>query len=139
MYYIWGTRILSGDFTYEFAMLPFAGPWQAADLHRNAVAYNFPAIFTCGTAGDGTWGGTFQPIRMEAGHVLLSALYVRNGRLIARMYEGSGRAETARLRIEGGADLRETDLRGMGNSTVSDAFDFRPWQIRTIRFNAGNP
>jgi hypothetical protein len=25
MYYIWGTRMLDGDFCYEFAIYPFAG------------------------------------------------------------------------------------------------------------------
>ena len=43
-YYIWGTRMLSGDFEYEFALYPFTGKWADADLHRHALEYNFPPV-----------------------------------------------------------------------------------------------
>ena len=44
MHYIWGTRMLMGDFAYEFAVAPFAGEWRQAELHRHALAYDFPAV-----------------------------------------------------------------------------------------------
>jgi alpha-mannosidase len=36
-YYVWGTRILSGKYSYEFSVYPFEGSWQKADLHRRAL------------------------------------------------------------------------------------------------------
>ena len=61
-YYIWGTRMLSGDFEYEFALYPFTGKWAAADLHRHAVEYNFPLVGVAAPAADGSLGATFQPV-----------------------------------------------------------------------------
>jgi alpha-mannosidase len=37
MYYVWGTRILSGKYPYELSVYPFEGSCQKADLHRRAL------------------------------------------------------------------------------------------------------
>jgi alpha-mannosidase len=139
MYYIWGTRMISGDFAYEFAVVPFTGDWKAADLHRNAIAYNFPAVFLTGKEGDGSWGETVRPIVVDADDVLLSACYVQNAKVLTRLYEAGGCTETARIGIPEGMHLAETDLRGGGGRTVSHAVDFKPWQIRTMTIESGGP
>ena len=62
MYYIWGTRMLTGDFIYEFAVFPFAGEWRQADLHLHELAYNFPVVCASGQPGAGRLGNTLQPL-----------------------------------------------------------------------------
>ncbi len=130
MYYIWGTRMLNGDYTYEFALYPFAGDWRASDLHRRALEYNFPAPFVEEAAGKGALGDGWRLLDVESENVILSALYSESGKIFARLYEYQGRSGTAHVRR---ARLSEVDLLGSGNNTASEVLDFRPWQIRTFR------
>jgi hypothetical protein len=51
MYYTWGTRMLNGHYTYDFAIYPFEGHWVEADLHRPALEYNFPCVSVCTAPG----------------------------------------------------------------------------------------
>ncbi len=133
MYYIWGTRILNGDFSYEFAIEPFTGGRREADLHRRALAYNFPVVSVLGTPGDGTLGQTVQPLELGSGNILLSALYPENGRVYARLYECSGQSgqATARLR-NGSGTFSLTDLLGTPGRPVSFPVPFHPWQFQTF-------
>jgi hypothetical protein len=79
MYYIWGTRVLSGEYSSEFALYPFAGPWAAAGLYRAALEYNFPCRVLAGQPGNGRMGN--QAALLDAGGegVIASALYSKGG------------------------------------------------------------
>ena len=134
MNYIWGTRMLTGDFTYEFALFPFAGDWRQADLHRQALGYNYPVVFTTGQPGVGRLGDTVQPLAFTSEHILLSALYPDNGRVYARLFNCGGEgAETSISCLEGKAPLQTTDLLGHGEQPAPNPLSFHPWQFRTFR------
>ena len=138
MYYVWGTRMLTGDFTYEFALYPFRGDWPAADLQRRALAYNFPLVQTQGPPGDGSLGNLFQPWRLGSDHILLSALYPARGQVYARLFEDQGRpGETAITARNGSLRLQATDLLERGDETASNPLRFHPWQFRTFRIDPG--
>jgi alpha-mannosidase len=133
-YYIWGTRMLTGDFTYEFALFPFAGEWRQADLHRQALAYNFPLVLTSGQPGDGTLGATVQPLSFTSDLILLSALYPDNGQVYARLFNCGGAGEATSIScLEGKARLQMTDLLGRGDQPAPTPLSFQPWQFRTLR------
>jgi hypothetical protein len=133
MYYIWGTRMLTGDFTYEFAVAPFAGEWRQAELHRHALDYNFPVVFASGQPGAGTLGDTVQPLALGSGHILLSALYPENGQVYARLFEYAGQiGETSITCRNGQARLQMTDLLGHGEQPASNPIALHAWQFRTI-------
>ncbi len=137
MNYIWGTRMLSGDFSYDFAIYPFTGEWRQADLHRQAIAYNFPAVFTSGPPGAGQLGAEVQPIEIASDRVLLSALYSEGGKILARLYECEGRDQNATLtRRDRPALLKATDLLGRGDEAVKNPIAFHPWQFRTLRIES---
>jgi alpha-mannosidase len=134
MHCIWGERMLTGDFTYEFAAEPFVGKWRAADLHRKAMAFNFPFLSTCGNPGSGKLGDTLQPLEVGSDDVLISALYPENGRAFVRLFEFSGQSGRSSIAYgNGGAEFRMTDLLGHGDQLASGPISFRPWQFQTLR------
>jgi hypothetical protein len=133
-YYIWGTRMLSGDFEYEFALYPFVGAWSAADLHRRAVEYDFPIVGVAAAAADGPLGQTFRPVQVESSDAMLSALYSRSGKTYVRVYEYRGTGGTVSLGCAAGsARMIQVDLAGRDLGTSSNIVSIKPWEIRTIR------
>ncbi|UCC97768.1 MAG: hypothetical protein JSW66_18230 [Phycisphaerales bacterium] len=139
MYYIWGTRMLNGDFTYEFAIHPFTGDWSKADLHRRALEYGFPCIGACTAPGDGHLGSEVCLLEAGSSDVVVSALYNEAGKSYVRMYEYRGRGGRALLRyLPGKARLTAVDLAGREGEAVSGSLMFRPWQIRTVRIDPLN-
>ncbi len=130
MYYVWGTRILSGEYNYEFSLFPFEGPWTGAELHRRALEYNFPLRAMAGEPGSGKRGGRIAPLDIAAQGVAASAFYTSGGRHYLRMYEHRGFPDSVRL---GRMHCTETDLRGNPIGPAGSPLSFGPWQIRTLR------
>jgi hypothetical protein len=133
MYYIWGTRILNGEYSYEFALWPFEGEWKQADLHRRALEYNFPTVACGGASGDGSLGEVVCPVELGSGDVLATALYSKQDQVHLRMFEHRG--EPARAHVSAkDRKLVEVDLADRRTGTPGSALEFHPWQIRTVRF-----
>jgi alpha-mannosidase len=133
-YYVWGTRMLSGDFEYEFALYPFTGGWSAADLHRRAVEYNFPTAGAAAVSADGPLGRTFRPVQVESADAIVSALYSRGGTTHVRVYEYRGKAGTASLGYAAGkARMTQVDLAGQDLGTSPGVPAIKPWQITTVK------
>jgi glycosyl hydrolase family 57/glycosyl hydrolase family 38 len=133
--YIWGTRMLSGEFVYEFSLWPFEGPWQDADLHRRALEYNLPFATLGSEPGNGELGETFQPIMLVSDNASLSALYPRAGHVFARLYEHNGRSADISLQIWKNQPLTEVNLAEEVLPVTPSSLKFRPWQIRTFRIS----
>jgi alpha-mannosidase len=134
MYYIWGTRMLNGDFTYEFALYPFSGDWRRHDLHRRALEYNFPMVSVATAPGTGELDAAVRLFDARSENVLLSALYPEGSSILARFYEYQGRAGEAMIApANGSARLEEVDLLGSNPRPVTSPLAFLPWQIRTVR------
>ena len=134
MFYIWNTRMLTGEFEYEFALYPFAGDWRAAGLHRRALEYNVPLVASYSPAGDGSLGSELKLLAADSPDVLATAVYSEGGKTHVRLWEHSGRGARAELRyLRGKARLTEVDLAGRALGPAEGSLDFRPWQFRTIR------
>ena len=135
MYYIWGTRMLKGEYEYEFALLPYSGNWKSADIHKQAISYNFPFIFKASDPQSGNYGPELEILDILSKNVILSSLYIDNGKVIARMYDISGtQSETGILNLFNTSGLIETDLRGNKINEVVDKVSFDPWQFKTFEF-----
>ncbi len=136
-YYIWGTRMLSGDFEYEFALYPFTGVWSAGELHRRAVEYNFPAVGAAAVSADGPLGQTFRPVQVESADAIVSALYHRNGKTYVRLYEYRGRAGELSLGYTAGkAAMTQVDLAGRDIGTAPSILSVKPWQVTTVKIDS---
>ncbi len=140
MYYVWGTRMLTGNFGFDFAYLPFEGDWRDADLHAGALEYNYPLIPHVGETGDGSIGECFQPIMLETKRITLSALYTENGKVHARFYECGGERGELKIHLaNSSSSLMETNMRGESLKSVSSPLPFEPLQIRTFRIEGNEP
>ncbi len=135
--YIWGTRILKGKYTYDLGILPFIGPWQQANLQRQALEYNFPLVQRKISDGSDSLGEAWSPYQETSkGDVILSALFVKNKKLFARYYECSGDAAEVVLEWMGkqmrftSSDFRERVQGGLGRR-----LKLLPWQIQTVTFH----
>lgn len=134
MFYIWNTRMLTGEFQYEFALYPFTGDWRAAGLHRRALEYNAPLSASHFPAGDGSLGAELKLFAVDSPDVLATALYSEGGKVHVRLWEHTGRGARATLRyLPGRARLTEIDLAGRVLGPAEGRLNFRPWQFRTIR------
>jgi len=133
--YVWGTRRLRGTYSYALGILPFEDDWRAADLHRQAIEYNFPFVAQREATGQGALGDTWTPYRERAdGQALLSALYTRNGDLYARYYEYGGRmAQVAGEWFGQPMDLQAVTLREEPLGRLGWRADLAPWQVQTVR------
>jgi alpha-mannosidase len=132
MYYVWGTRILDGEYTWEFALWPFTTAWKEADLHRRALEYSFSPAVLAGDPGDGSLGDLLTPIEFSSDDVLATALYPKEGRVHLRMFEHRGAPARTRFACAG-CRWEEVDLAGRPLGEVHEALDFHPWHIRTVR------
>jgi hypothetical protein len=134
MYYVWNTVILSGNYQYSFAIYPFEGKWENADLHRKAIEYNFPCLGLNTEKGNGSLGFENKIFDIQSKDVLISALYPSAGSTVVRMYESHGEDEQFNLQyLSGKAGFTEINLAGREIGNASSLMYFKPWQIRTLK------
>lgn len=135
MYYVWGTRMLNGTYSYEFALYPFTGSWQQADLHRKAIAYNYPVPYVQTPVGKGKMASCYQIFKAEVTDPILSAFYTEKGKLIARFYEDEGKKTKLNLSGKDKSYLvNEINLNGTIKRRDQKEADFESWQIKTFEF-----
>jgi hypothetical protein len=132
--YVWNTRILHGAYTYDLGILPFRGRWQEADLHRQALEYNFPCVVQDVTEVEDPLGEIWSPMAAKTqGEVALSALYTKDCRTYARFCEFGGARGSIAFDWMGqpaaftAVDYREREEGGLGHRIL-----LRPWQVQTV-------
>jgi alpha-mannosidase len=135
MYYVWGTRILYGQYTYEFAILPFKGNWKEADLHRKTLEYSFPIPSFEGIPGKGIPENNMKTFSILCDNdVILTGLFPHNGTITARFCKLNDQNAISSLRFEKqGAEIVESNLDGKFLRTINGKIDFKPWQIKTFQ------
>jgi hypothetical protein len=144
--YVWGTRVLNGKYNYELGILPFTGDWQAADLHRQAMEYNFPIQYWQKQLADERqkriesssqdqvrlWTPFSETVK---GKAVLSAFFTRGGIYYARYAEyGGGEAEVAIEWVGKTVSFTAVDLREREQGSLGSLLKLGPWQVRTVRF-----
>lgn len=134
MYYIWGTRMLRGDFIYEFAVYPFTGPWMEADLHKQAIEYNYRPVGIFAEAGTGKYGHMIRPFVLKPSDAVVSAFYNAGDDFFVRFYGHEGRRQKVSLECTvGETNLAEVNLAGEELRNIRGPFSLEPWKIKTIR------
>jgi len=136
MYYVWGTRMLHGNYSYEYSIYPFSGPWEEADLQKKALEYNFPVPVIDSEAGNGNPGNIIDLLSSDTENIILSALYNSDGKVFIRFYEYKGQPANIPLPVlKKGKTLTEVYLNENVISKVSEMIRFKPWQIKTFQIH----
>lgn len=135
MYYVWGTRMLTGSYTYEFALLPFNGNWKEADLHRKALEYSTQLPTVESKPNQGKLGNTIKTFDVDAENdVILTGLYPEKDNVVARFYKaGDGTMDSSIQFTKRGINMTETTLNGKFVKDVIGKIDFKPWEIKTFQ------
>lgn len=135
MYYIWGTRMLYGSYSYEFAILPFNGNWRDSDLHRRALEYSFQAPTMESKPNKGKLGSSIYTFDIEADNdVILTGLYPQKKEVVARFFKSDDRTPRSPLHFEKkDTKMVETNLDGKFIRNLDGKIDLKPWEIKTIQ------
>jgi alpha-mannosidase len=148
MFYVWdnwdgivtdesvadGPHFLDGTYRYELAVAPFGGNWREADLHRHALAYNFPCLITPAETLEDSLGKVWLPCQVKGDGAILSALYGQDEHTYARFYEYRGQsAEVSMTWLGRPVSMVEVDLRGKPLGALGRTLPLGPWQVRTVR------
>jgi alpha-mannosidase len=127
--------------TFEYALMPHAGDWRAAEAYRAGWEFNNPLIARKSTAHAGSLPGKWGLLEVSAANVVVSAVkQAQDGSTIVRVYEAGGRAATNTM-IKLKAKIisaRETNLiedpeayMEVRNNTLE--FDLHPFEIKTFK------
>lgn len=134
MYYIWGTRMLHGNYSYEFAIYPFSGSQDTTDIHKSALEYNFPVPVVAAEPGNGKLGNRINLLSFVPNNIILSAIYPYAGNVYLRFYEYEGKPCDISLPIlKNEKSLTEVNLMGNTIDRVDENIHFNPLQIKTFR------
>ncbi|HEY3371230.1 MAG TPA: hypothetical protein VGK10_10300 [Prolixibacteraceae bacterium] len=136
MYYIWGTRMLVGSYSYEFAIFPFNGNWKNANIHTHALEYSFQGPSVESKPNKGKLGNHINTFDLEtSGDVLLTALYPQKGMVVARFFKSGDQIPVTAIQFgKKGTKMIETNLDGKFLRNIDGKMDFNSWQIKTIQF-----
>lgn len=140
MHYVWGTRMLYGKYDYEFALLPFKGSWQEADIAQKALEYSFDIPTIESHRGSGRFGNVLKTFDLESDKdVILTGLYPYKNNVTARFFKFGEQIRTSSILFgKGGTDLIETNMDGGFIRNVDSLLDFKPWEIRTFQIKVNH-
>lgn len=132
--YMCGTRILDGIYEDEFALCPFDSSVSDAQLHKNAMSYNYQPEILMLSKGAGELDSlTAAKLEADGGEVIMTGLYPENGAVFARFCNYSDEAAKAEIGFALGKVTAETDLLGNVIGASDGKLTFRPWEIKTIK------
>jgi len=132
---------LGKERTLRYALLPHAGDWREAGVHRAGLEFNNPPVCRKATAHAGHLPKRWGFLEVSHPNVVASALKAgRQGTTILRVYEATGKPATAvkitfRTKI---VSARETNLmqdadRELMSHENTLQFDLRPFEIKTFQ------
>ncbi len=88
--YVWGKRILFGDYEHSFAIMPYK---DTTKVHLEAYEYNHQPVIYVAEKGRGKYSGEIEFIDCKmTDNLLTTALYAENGNLYMRVYETEGKS-----------------------------------------------
>ena len=132
-----------GTHRFRYAIRPHLGSLQDAGIVEEALAFNLPIRAVVTAAAEGR---PMTDDRSTAGFVTIATRGVTleavksaddgSGEVVLRLYESQGRHVTTSIGVDGCASAIATDLLERGDEAVdTDAVEFGPFQIRTLRFS----
>lgn len=135
--YVWGGRMLYGEYENEFSIYPFMGSWKDVNLHQKAIEYQFSFVVsnTFGKQkGEFKDSVTLFNIDDDNDNLMLSALYPEDSSIIARFYEYKGREGNLTLKNDVAKLKYEVNIMGEYVGEVEDSkMQFKGREIKSFR------
>ncbi|MDD4690332.1 MAG: hypothetical protein PHE51_11390, partial [Eubacteriales bacterium] len=128
--YIWGKRILFGEYTHDFAIVPFESNNQ---VHQSAYEYNHKPIIKYATAGNGEYKDEIVFVNIESSdNILTTALYTENEKILIRMYETDGKVGYANITSDFAKVKGISNLQGEKVQDSEGEITINPKEITTM-------
>ena len=129
----------------HYALLPHAGDWRDAAVHRDALEFNHPLICRKALPHNGSLPKRWGFLTVSAANIIVSSVKLTSSVLCAvRVYEASGKAAPnvslapqLELLAAHEANLLEDSGRELKVENNGVRFDLHPFEIKTILFKFG--
>lgn len=130
---------------FDYALLPHAGSWPEAGVHRAGMEFNHPLVAATAAPHGGRLPSSWGLLEIAPENVVVSAMeQCPEGGTVLRLYEACGQEQTTvRLRLpEGTVRIDEVNLieDHMGELQADGhmlEFGLRPFEIKTLRLSFG--
>jgi alpha-mannosidase len=127
--------------SFDYALVPHEGDWQAAEIYRAGWEFNHPLVVGKISTHPGSLPSRWGLLEVSQNNVVVSALKPgEGGAVVVRVYEAAGRkADGVKIKVSAGvASAQESNLMedAGGAIQVSDnAFQFslQPFEIKTFK------
>jgi len=138
---------LGKEMTFHYALSPHEGDWRDAQVFRSGLEFNNPLIVHKAAAHPGKLPARWGLLEISPANIVLSALKPgRDGAVIARVYEASGKPSTnatvrlhAKIRSAREVNLMEDPGAKLSVRDNSVHLDFHPFEIKTCEFTLSAP
>jgi alpha-mannosidase len=127
--------------SFDYALVPHEGDWQAAEIYRAGWEFNHPLVVRKISTHPGSLPSRWGLLEVSQNNVVVSAFKPgAGGTVVLRVYEAAGRrTESVRIKLNAAiasaadANLME-DFRG--EIPLTDGalqFNLRPYEIKTFK------
>lgn len=134
------------EFTFDYALVPHAGDWRDAEIHRAGLEFNHPLLAATAAVHPGVLPPRWGLLEITPANVVLTALKPGNdGSLVLRCFEAVGRTTSARIRASTpivsaqAVNLLEDDGATLQPSGSELALELHPFEIKTVRLRLTPP
>lgn len=136
---------LGKELTFDYALVPHAGDWRRAGIHREGMEFNNPLLVHTAPSQPGPLPNCWGLLRITHPNVVVSALKPgEQGDAVLRIYEAAGLpAEGVQVRLSvpviaaEEVNLMEDHRRTLSVVNDSVALNLRPFEIKTVRLKLG--
>jgi alpha-mannosidase len=137
---------LNTERTFDYALIPHAGDWRAAGVYRDGMEFNQPLMAYSMASHPGKLPKQWGFLEITPHNIVVSAMKPgADGTAVLRLYEATGQATTAKIRLPAQTvaaeevNLMEDPGRRLPVADDSLQLDFHPFEIKTIKLQTQLP
>ncbi len=133
---------LGKELTFDYALVPHAGDWRQAGIHREGMEFNNPLLVHTASSHPGVLPRCWSLLQMTHPNVLVSTLKPgEQGGAVLRIYEAAGLpAKGVRVKLSvpvvaaEEVNLMEDPCQALSTHKDAARLDLHPFEIKTLRF-----
>ena len=126
---------LKGVYSWECGLLPFT---SRLDALRASLDYQLPCLGAFVTPHSGNLPSEGSFLSIEPAEALLSAMFVRGGKVYVRLWNGSAGGVQASIASGGPLSLRRCSFELVDEGATVTSVPLGPWGIQTLRLSAAD-
>ncbi|MFZ1934965.1 MAG: glycoside hydrolase family 38 C-terminal domain-containing protein [Thermoguttaceae bacterium] len=137
---------LNTERTFDYALIPHASDWRDAGIYRDGMEFNQPLVAWPMSVHRGSLPKRWGFLEITPHNIVVSAMKPgADGVAVLRVYEATGQATTAKIRLPRQTtaaeevNLMEDPGRKLPVADNALQLDFHPFEIKTIKLQTQLP